>query len=96
MVEQAKTPKELHDGAYATEEKRRADQDEFDSKVHGVGTAPVFEPQSVKELFKYMEKRLEQMLRKQGVAGPAGPSGPAGVAGPKGDKGEPGAVAKVA
>ena len=44
------------------DEARRKMQTEFDPKLHGVGTAPVDEPGSIKELYMYVKSLEERIL----------------------------------
>ncbi len=50
--EVVKSPQEIAKEKHEAEEARLKAQIPFDPKVHGVGTTPVQEPQSVKELYK--------------------------------------------
>jgi len=60
-----KSHEQIQKEQFEAEELRKKNQIEFDPKLHGVGTSPVLEPSSIKELFKYVDARfarLEGML----------------------------------
>ena len=64
---QTQTPEELEKAtkeqaaAKQKEEKRLHDQTPYDPTVHGAGTAPVAEPQSVRELFYWVKGEFEKL-----------------------------------
>lgn len=57
----AKTQKEINDEALAVQESQRKGQVEFDAKVHGAGTTPISEPQSVKEMFGWLKAEFAKL-----------------------------------
>lgn len=97
---EVKTAAQLAEEARQLDEVRRANQVEFDPKIHGAGTAPVQAPQSVTELFHYVVARFERLesslSNRGGVPGPTGPMGPQGPAGPEGPAGKDGVDGKDA
>lgn len=58
MSEDPKTPHQIEK---AKEEARQAGQIPYDPKLHGMGTMPVVDPQSVKELYKVVKELQEEL-----------------------------------
>jgi hypothetical protein len=59
-----KTPQQLQKEQFDREERLRGKQQQFDPRIHGVGTVYSVEPQSVKEVFQYLkslEARVKQL-----------------------------------
>ena len=62
MSQQGDTTVQEHKDSQAADELRRATQIQFDPAVHGVGTTQTVEPESVKQLFQYVQ-RLESRIK---------------------------------
>lgn len=63
-VKVERTPAEEAEFKHQQEERRRAKQQEFDPKIHGVGTVTPVEPQSVRDMFQYylaLEDRVKEL-----------------------------------
>jgi hypothetical protein len=63
-VKVERTPAEEAEFKHQQEERRRAKQQEFDPKIHGVGTVTPVEPQSVRDIFQYylaLEARVKEL-----------------------------------
>lgn len=63
-VKVERTPAEEAEFKHQQEERRLAKQQEFDPKIHGVGTVTPVEPQSVRDMFQYylaLEARVKEL-----------------------------------
>jgi hypothetical protein len=63
-VKVERTPAEEAEFKHQQEERRWAKQQEFDPKIHGVGTVTPVEPQSVRDMFQYylaLEARVKEL-----------------------------------
>lgn len=61
MLDEVKTDEQLQREAKQKEELRLGAQTPYDARKHGLGTTPISEPQSVKEMFQYV-KTLEARI----------------------------------
>lgn len=86
------------DPSLVEQDERMEKQAQFDPKLHGVGTVPVAVPGSVKELFDYVQKRLDRMesiMMDTYMAAKPGPKGEKGDKGDTGPMGPEGPMGKV-